>query len=164
MNQHVSTCTTYPQNIIITRAWKATILKSGSFFFCHQSASTDWLRNNKCDFFLLWLASLHCICSSLTRRGGWAAAVDYFSYIIEFTGSCPTMTVVFFSFCDNCLPLLHSSLVERGRWAAAVDYCSYIIEFTGSCPTMTVVCFPFVTIASLYCIAPLRDEEDELLQ
>ena len=29
---------------------------------------------------------------------------------------------------------------------------------------MTVVFFPFVTIASLYCIAPLRDEEDELLQ
>ena len=35
---------------IITRAWKATSLKSGSFFFLSsKSASTDWLRNNKRD-------------------------------------------------------------------------------------------------------------------
>ena len=35
---------------LITRAWKATSLKSGSFFFLSsKSASTDWLRNNKHD-------------------------------------------------------------------------------------------------------------------
>ena len=39
-----------PTKLIITRARKATSLKSGSFFFLSSKfASTDWSRNNKRD-------------------------------------------------------------------------------------------------------------------